>query len=246
MKNKNINLLSLAIWFLIAAFLIMPNIAVAHPGNTAADGCHYCWTNCDYWGEVYGERHCRGGNIYTPYDPDPWVCKIGEQKFYSHASANNYWNNQIKEVVDHWYLRILERTANQNDYDHWIANFPYSNCRGINIDQKKMENELNNSEEKKQLNDKKINELKAVEHRDGIRLLYKTLLGRSATNEEVENWASKESDIKVIETATKDSEEYKNYIARKASGNDNWFWWFLAGGGLIYGGQLAYKKYIKQ
>ena len=35
--------------------------AFAHPGNTAADGCHHCWTNCPKWGEVYGERHCHGG-----------------------------------------------------------------------------------------------------------------------------------------------------------------------------------------
>ena len=30
----------------------------AHPGRTAADGCHYCRTNCDKWGEVAGARHC--------------------------------------------------------------------------------------------------------------------------------------------------------------------------------------------
>jgi len=34
----------------------------AHPGNTASDGCHYCWTNCESWGEVQGERHCHGGS----------------------------------------------------------------------------------------------------------------------------------------------------------------------------------------
>ena len=32
--------------------------ALAHPGRTAADGCHYCRTNCDEWGEVAGARHC--------------------------------------------------------------------------------------------------------------------------------------------------------------------------------------------
>ncbi len=32
--------------------------AFAHPGNTAADGCHFCRTNCAKWGEVEGERHC--------------------------------------------------------------------------------------------------------------------------------------------------------------------------------------------
>ena len=32
--------------------------AWAHPGRTAADGCHYCRTNCDKWGELAGDRHC--------------------------------------------------------------------------------------------------------------------------------------------------------------------------------------------
>jgi len=38
-----------------------PSIAEAHPGRTASDGCHYCRTNCDKWGEAWGERHCHGG-----------------------------------------------------------------------------------------------------------------------------------------------------------------------------------------
>lgn len=40
----------------------------AHPGNTAADGCHYCRTNCDKWGVPWNERHCH--NSYTP-EPAP-------------------------------------------------------------------------------------------------------------------------------------------------------------------------------
>lgn len=34
----------------------------AHPGRTAADGCHYCRTNCDTWGVPWNERHCHGGS----------------------------------------------------------------------------------------------------------------------------------------------------------------------------------------
>lgn len=34
----------------------------AHPGRTAADGCHYCRTNCDYYGVPWNERHCHGGS----------------------------------------------------------------------------------------------------------------------------------------------------------------------------------------
>src|ERR687896_1511063 len=42
-------------------FLFVVSLAEAHPGNTAADGCHYCRTNCDKWGVPWGERHCHGG-----------------------------------------------------------------------------------------------------------------------------------------------------------------------------------------
>ena len=35
-------------------------VAFAHPGRTAADGCHYCRTNCSSWGVPWNERHCHG------------------------------------------------------------------------------------------------------------------------------------------------------------------------------------------
>jgi len=38
----------------------------AHPGNTAADGCHYCRTNCDKWGVPWNVRHCHGGGYVAP------------------------------------------------------------------------------------------------------------------------------------------------------------------------------------
>lgn len=34
----------------------------SHPGRTAADGCHYCRSNCASWGVPYGKRHCHGGS----------------------------------------------------------------------------------------------------------------------------------------------------------------------------------------
>ena len=42
----------------LLAVVLTARPAFAHPGRTAADGCHYCRTNCDKWGEVAGERHC--------------------------------------------------------------------------------------------------------------------------------------------------------------------------------------------
>ena len=50
--------------FCLLTFFIVCSVS-AHPGNTASDGCHYCRTNCDKWGEVYGERHCHGGSTTT-------------------------------------------------------------------------------------------------------------------------------------------------------------------------------------
>jgi len=38
--------------------LIFPVLAFSHPGRTASDGCHYCRTNCGYWGVGWYVRHC--------------------------------------------------------------------------------------------------------------------------------------------------------------------------------------------
>ena len=47
---------------LLAVLLVaMALDAAAHPGRTAADGCHYCRTNCDRWNVEANERHCHGG-----------------------------------------------------------------------------------------------------------------------------------------------------------------------------------------
>lgn len=43
--------------------LMSASPSLAHPGNTASDGCHYCRTNCDYWGVPWNERHCHGGYV---------------------------------------------------------------------------------------------------------------------------------------------------------------------------------------
>jgi len=38
--------------------ILLAQVAIAHPGRTASDGCHYCRTNCSSWGVPWGERHC--------------------------------------------------------------------------------------------------------------------------------------------------------------------------------------------
>ncbi len=54
-------------------FLLSFTPVMAHPGNTAADGCHYCRTNCDKWGVPWNERHCHGGTTIPVVTAKPTV-----------------------------------------------------------------------------------------------------------------------------------------------------------------------------
>ena len=64
---KELIKISSIIGFAIALFISFSSFAAAHPGNTASDGMHYCYTNCSYWGEVYGQRHGHGGSSRSSY-----------------------------------------------------------------------------------------------------------------------------------------------------------------------------------
>lgn len=43
---------------MLAFFMAQSTTARSHPGNTDANGCHTCRTNCEKWGLEYGEYHC--------------------------------------------------------------------------------------------------------------------------------------------------------------------------------------------
>ena len=61
----------LVLSFFVLFYIISVEPALAHPGNTAADGCHYCRTNCDSWGVPWYERHCHGGNAVPVVEEEP-------------------------------------------------------------------------------------------------------------------------------------------------------------------------------
>lgn len=149
--------------FLVVFFVNIPKTQ-AHPGNTAADGCHYCWTNCASWGEVYGQRHCH--NTYTtptyrPYIPpiQTWSCTISGIKYTSTNSAQAKWRELVHNAVDDTYKKLLERNANQNDYNYWESKIPYNNCN-FNVVPQTIWNEVNGSDERKALSAKKVEERK--------------------------------------------------------------------------------------
>lgn len=52
--------------FLLAIILfVVPWVTFAHPGSTDINGRHYCWTNCAYWGEIYGVQHSHYRQNYS-------------------------------------------------------------------------------------------------------------------------------------------------------------------------------------
>ena len=70
---QDILLTTCAFIALVVALTASPTFA--HPGRTAADGCHYCRTNCDKWGEIEGARHCHG-QTDNPPPPPPVIVKL--------------------------------------------------------------------------------------------------------------------------------------------------------------------------
>lgn len=56
--------------FVLPFVFLFPTIALGHPGNTDAYGCHTCRTNCTKWGLSYNEYHChRSKGLEQPKEP---------------------------------------------------------------------------------------------------------------------------------------------------------------------------------
>lgn len=60
---------SISLIVFLGLSLLFPLVSTAHPGRTASDGCHYCRTNCDYYGVAWDERHCHNGATAPIEDP---------------------------------------------------------------------------------------------------------------------------------------------------------------------------------
>lgn len=87
--------------------------AMAHPGGTASDGCHYCRTNCSSWGDPYGVRHCHGGGSPTtsptptappPPPPPPPI----DREF-------------ARQQVSRLYLAYFLRYADDAGREYWVG-----------------------------------------------------------------------------------------------------------------------------
>jgi hypothetical protein len=85
-----------AIVVVFTTFLVGVNITSAHPGSTASDGCHYCRTNCDRWGEAYGERHCHN----TPAPTPTYTAPKAAASVAPVAKAVTYTETEYKAIVE--------------------------------------------------------------------------------------------------------------------------------------------------
>ena len=129
-KTRIIVVVAIAIMF-IGLFVVTDYIS-AHPGNTASDGCHYCWTNCDYWGEEWEERHCHWDYDDDWYDDEPvYQCKDHsagfcnmkfynkcEQKAYDDCIEGQFWSEHrtnIRNAVG----KYLCRSATNKDVEFY-------------------------------------------------------------------------------------------------------------------------------
>jgi peptidoglycan hydrolase-like protein with peptidoglycan-binding domain len=82
----------LILFLLVNNIVIFPKVTEAHPGNTASDGKHYCWSNCSYWGQTYGVRHGHGnysGSVSPTY----------KTKSSSYSSATYNLQKQLNSVI---------------------------------------------------------------------------------------------------------------------------------------------------
>ncbi len=80
---------------IIAGLFLIHNYSLAHPGNTASDGCHYCRTNCSSWGVAWDQRHCHRAKALPQPEP-PVKSHLGDPEGYTEP-APEYKIPEVKK-----------------------------------------------------------------------------------------------------------------------------------------------------
>ena len=101
----------------LIALVVPQTPAYAHPGRTAADGGHYCWTNCSYWGEVYGARHYHSG-YSAPIDTGR-VRGILQSIGATYDDFNYFFDSEVPLVVETEFKRVFGRKPTGLESDYW-------------------------------------------------------------------------------------------------------------------------------
>lgn len=232
-----IKLLFILLGFILGIFIFIGNslgATFAHSGRTDSSGCHNCYTS-----ECYGEYHCHNGG-YDGSDENytPPKCTYNGTTYNSSTTASQEAKNTLNNVVDKLYLRMLEREATYKDYNEWYEKYNFDfqhiiDCNWSGFNEQDIINDISNSEEYKH-----IQWLKA--HKINIRDAYILILGRGASNEEIDYWAEKEDDINVIKEELKKSDEYKIKNDWFGFYTNKYKWWLLVITGILFYYSIAY------
>lgn len=116
--------------FLLLSLFIFWWLTFAHPWNTAADGCHYCRTNCDYRWVAWNQRHCHWWSTYvTPtYTSPTYTTPTYTQTCWVNSYSSNWscvcyaWYTWKYPTISSNYDCVLKKTPTEQCQEQYWYN----------------------------------------------------------------------------------------------------------------------------
>lgn len=227
--------LFLILFFLIVLFSF--SRVFAHSGRTDSSGCHNCYTS-----ECYGEYHCHNGGYDSGYDETDYTkyCIYKGEKMTSVATYVAVLDD-LRIVLTNVYQRDLERVITTDDVTYWSDKLSIDSrdCQQEKYSEQIIHDDIITGEEYK-----KLQALKA--YKAEVRSAFVSVLGRPATEEEVDYVAKNEGDINVVKENLKMTDEWQkknNWLGFYAA---KYRWWLLGIAGLLIYFGIAYYSENKK
>lgn len=211
-------------YFIISAFaLAIVFIAFPKIPAQASQGC--CSWHGGESGSCSGGREvCNDGTLSPSCGcsggTGGWGCTFGGQTYTNVFLATVAWNDGTRKIVDYAYPATLRRPATQADYSYWTDKRPFNNCKGEGLSSQTVIDDIKNGDEYKHLQ-------WLDSHKGNIRQAFFSIMGRNATETEVNDWANKEGDINVIKDELKKTDEYQKRVNWLGFYLSRYKWWLL-------------------
>lgn len=223
MKTRTATLL--CVLLSMALFLTISDKATAHSGRTNSSGCHN--------DNIHGGYHCHNGGT-SSYSTS--TCTFNGVKYPSSTSAHTAYRDVLYKAIDNVYLRDLERKATYTDYFWWEEKLnahsldQIISCKWLGFSESSIHNEVIKGAEYQQYLQSKAETQQLNEYKATIRQAYVQILGRVATDQEVNNIAEIkeiEQDVETVKAYLKTTDEYQkknNWLAFYAN---KYKWWIV-------------------
>jgi len=220
MKSKYLLILaivlSIFLWFSFKTAYATSGCCSWHGG---VSGCYNGRQVCND-GTLSPSCTCGGGYNYGA------TCTVAGKTYTNFGEANFAWDSDIDNAINRIFPIYLERQPTTNDYTWWENRFNFDNCHAEGYSDQTIIDEIKTGQEYIHLQWLKS-------HKENIKQAYIDLLDRTATTEEVDNWADNEDDINVIKQEIMASDEYQRkndwlgYYAAK------YRWWLIIIAGIV-------------